>query len=186
MTLARAVRYLKNVIAKKECVPFRVYNGGVGRCAQVCRTYILEILIILKDVCIFMKHLILFSVGFVQYSMISFDLSTMITISMYVSAFHSIHLCLHVSCHPFYWLFHVGVDLHLVVLELSYCLLVPSFVSEDPIIFFLCMPINTSLLAYDCQTPKPPCHHRVALVCAWQTSLPLVPKFKLFKCCFLN
>lgn len=35
MTLARAVRYLKNVIAKKECVPFRVYNGGVGRCAQV-------------------------------------------------------------------------------------------------------------------------------------------------------
>lgn len=37
MTLARAVRYLKNVIAKKECVPFRVYNGGVGRCAQVSR-----------------------------------------------------------------------------------------------------------------------------------------------------
>lgn len=35
MTLARSVRYLKNVIAKKECVPFRVYNGGVGRCAQV-------------------------------------------------------------------------------------------------------------------------------------------------------
>ncbi|KAK4306984.1 hypothetical protein Pmani_021237 [Petrolisthes manimaculis] len=34
MTLARAVRYLKNVIAKKECVPFRVYNGGIGRCAQ--------------------------------------------------------------------------------------------------------------------------------------------------------
>merc|ERR1712035_288230 len=34
MSLARAVRFLKNVIAKKECVPFRVFNGGVGRCAQ--------------------------------------------------------------------------------------------------------------------------------------------------------
>lgn len=40
MTLARAVRYLKNVIAKKECVPFRVYNGGVGRCAQVGGAYL--------------------------------------------------------------------------------------------------------------------------------------------------
>ncbi|MPC99913.1 60S ribosomal protein L17 [Portunus trituberculatus] len=39
MTLARAVRYLKNVIGKKECVPFRVYNGGVGRCAQVRGTF---------------------------------------------------------------------------------------------------------------------------------------------------
>merc|ERR1712228_256290 len=34
MPLSRAVRYLKNVIRKKECVPFRVFNGGVGRCAQ--------------------------------------------------------------------------------------------------------------------------------------------------------
>ncbi|MRA94221.1 50S ribosomal protein L22, partial [Bacillus thuringiensis] len=34
MHLRRAVSYLKNVIAEKECVPFRRYNGGVGRCAQ--------------------------------------------------------------------------------------------------------------------------------------------------------
>ena len=35
MHLRRAVAYLKNVISEKECVPFRRYNGGVGRCAQV-------------------------------------------------------------------------------------------------------------------------------------------------------
>lgn len=34
MPLKRAVAYLKNVIAHKECVPFRRFNGGVGRCAQ--------------------------------------------------------------------------------------------------------------------------------------------------------
>lgn len=34
MPLRRAVRYLKNVIEKKECIPFRRFNGGVGRCAQ--------------------------------------------------------------------------------------------------------------------------------------------------------
>jgi ribosomal protein L22 len=34
MALRRAVRYLKNVIDHKECVPFRRFNGGVGRCAQ--------------------------------------------------------------------------------------------------------------------------------------------------------
>ncbi|KAK2174984.1 hypothetical protein NP493_762g00031 [Ridgeia piscesae] len=34
MHLRRAVSYLKNVMAEKECVPFRRYNGGVGRCAQ--------------------------------------------------------------------------------------------------------------------------------------------------------
>ncbi|CRL01912.1 CLUMA_CG015060, isoform A [Clunio marinus] len=34
MTLRRAQRFLKNVTEKKECVPFRRYNGGVGRCAQ--------------------------------------------------------------------------------------------------------------------------------------------------------
>jgi hypothetical protein len=36
MPLKRAVAFLKNVIQHKECVPFRRYNGGVGRCAQVC------------------------------------------------------------------------------------------------------------------------------------------------------
>lgn len=34
MPLKRAVAYLKNVIGHKECVPFRRFNGGVGRCAQ--------------------------------------------------------------------------------------------------------------------------------------------------------
>jgi 60S ribosomal protein L17 len=36
MTLRRAQRYLKNVMIKKEIVPFRRFNGGVGRKAQVC------------------------------------------------------------------------------------------------------------------------------------------------------
>lgn len=34
MPLRRAQRYLKNVIAKKEIIPFRRFNGGVGRKAQ--------------------------------------------------------------------------------------------------------------------------------------------------------
>lgn len=34
MTLRRAQKYLKAVIEHKECVPFRRFNGGVGRCAQ--------------------------------------------------------------------------------------------------------------------------------------------------------
>merc|ERR1712025_1030757 len=34
MHLRRAVAYLKNVTEQKECVPFRRFNGGVGRCAQ--------------------------------------------------------------------------------------------------------------------------------------------------------
>lgn len=34
LPLRRAVRYLKNVVDKKECIPFRRFNGGVGRCAQ--------------------------------------------------------------------------------------------------------------------------------------------------------
>ncbi|GIY32349.1 60S ribosomal protein L17 [Caerostris extrusa] len=34
MSLRRAQRFLKNVIAKKEIVPFRRFNGGVGRKAQ--------------------------------------------------------------------------------------------------------------------------------------------------------
>ncbi|CAK9290688.1 unnamed protein product [Gordionus sp. m RMFG-2023] len=34
MHLRRAIRYLKNVIVKKEIVPFKRYNGGVGRKAQ--------------------------------------------------------------------------------------------------------------------------------------------------------
>ncbi|XP_076277293.1 ribosomal protein L17 [Lasioglossum baleicum] len=34
MPLRRAQKYLKNVIEHKECVPFRRFNGGVGRCTQ--------------------------------------------------------------------------------------------------------------------------------------------------------
>lgn len=34
MPLKRAQAYLKNVIGMKECIPFRRFNGGVGRCAQ--------------------------------------------------------------------------------------------------------------------------------------------------------
>ena len=31
----RAQAFLKNVMKKAECVPYKRYNGGVGRCAQV-------------------------------------------------------------------------------------------------------------------------------------------------------
>lgn len=35
MTLTRAKAFLENVLKKKECVPFRRFTGGIGRCAQV-------------------------------------------------------------------------------------------------------------------------------------------------------
>jgi large subunit ribosomal protein L17e len=35
MTLHRATTYLKNVVTKKEIIPFRRFMGGVGRHAQV-------------------------------------------------------------------------------------------------------------------------------------------------------
>lgn len=38
MSLRRAQRYLKNVIGKKEIVPFRRFNGAVGRKAQ-CKAF---------------------------------------------------------------------------------------------------------------------------------------------------
>ena len=34
MKLATAQTFLRDVIDKKRCVPFRRFNGGVGRCAQ--------------------------------------------------------------------------------------------------------------------------------------------------------
>ena len=34
MHIWKATKYLKDVTLKKQCVPFRRYNGGVGRCAQ--------------------------------------------------------------------------------------------------------------------------------------------------------
>merc|ERR1711976_915928 len=34
MHIRRAIAFLKAVCNMKECVPFRRYNGGVGRCAQ--------------------------------------------------------------------------------------------------------------------------------------------------------
>lgn len=38
MHIRKANRYLKDVIAKKQIIPFRRFNGGVGRKAQVCMT----------------------------------------------------------------------------------------------------------------------------------------------------
>ena len=35
MHLKKAFRYLEDVIEKKQIIPFRRYNGGVGRKAQV-------------------------------------------------------------------------------------------------------------------------------------------------------
>lgn len=35
MHIRKATKYLKDVVVKRQCVPFRRYNGGVGRCAQV-------------------------------------------------------------------------------------------------------------------------------------------------------
>lgn len=35
MPIRRAIKYLKNVMAHKEIVPFKRFNGGVGRKAQV-------------------------------------------------------------------------------------------------------------------------------------------------------
>lgn len=35
MPLRRAVKFLKNVMEHKEIVPFKRFNGGVGRKAQV-------------------------------------------------------------------------------------------------------------------------------------------------------
>ena len=34
MHILKVSKYLKDVTLKKQCVPFRRYNGGVGRCAQ--------------------------------------------------------------------------------------------------------------------------------------------------------
>ena len=34
MHIRKATKYLKDVTLKKQYVPFRRYNGGVGRCAQ--------------------------------------------------------------------------------------------------------------------------------------------------------
>ena len=34
MRIRKATKYLEDVTLKKQCVPFRRYNGGDGRCAQ--------------------------------------------------------------------------------------------------------------------------------------------------------
>ena len=34
MHIRKATKYLKDVTLKKQCVPYRRYKGGVGRCAQ--------------------------------------------------------------------------------------------------------------------------------------------------------
>ena len=45
MNIRKASRYLKDVVAKKQIVPFRRYNGGVGRKAQVSCLNILSIVV---------------------------------------------------------------------------------------------------------------------------------------------
>jgi large subunit ribosomal protein L17e len=42
MALRRAVKFLKNVVEHKEIVPFRRFNGGVGRKAQVNNQIIIK------------------------------------------------------------------------------------------------------------------------------------------------
>ena len=34
MRLTKALAFLADVADKKQCIPFRHFNGGVGRCAQ--------------------------------------------------------------------------------------------------------------------------------------------------------
>lgn len=34
MNINKALAYLGDVNKKKQCIPFRHFNGGVGRCAQ--------------------------------------------------------------------------------------------------------------------------------------------------------
>ena len=34
MHIRKATKYLKDVTLQKQCVPFRHYNGGAGRCAH--------------------------------------------------------------------------------------------------------------------------------------------------------
>lgn len=34
MSLTRANAYLKNVLAHKECVPFKIFKSGIGKCSQ--------------------------------------------------------------------------------------------------------------------------------------------------------
>lgn len=40
MHLRKAISYLNDVRDKKQIVPFRRYNGGVGRKAQVCSIFL--------------------------------------------------------------------------------------------------------------------------------------------------
>ena len=42
MPLRRAVKYLKNVMEHKEIVPFKRFNGGVGRKAQVISKFFIS------------------------------------------------------------------------------------------------------------------------------------------------
>ena len=39
MHIRKANKYLKDVVAKKQIIPFLRFNGGVGRKAQVCSIY---------------------------------------------------------------------------------------------------------------------------------------------------
>lgn len=41
MHIRKANKYLRDVVVKHQCVPFRRYNGGVGRCAQVSTDFLI-------------------------------------------------------------------------------------------------------------------------------------------------
>ena len=43
MHIRKANKYLRDVIVKHQCVPFRRYNGGVGRCAQVSPDWLTDV-----------------------------------------------------------------------------------------------------------------------------------------------
>lgn len=43
MHVRKATQYLKDVIAKKRCVPFRRFNKAVGRCAQVSADVLIKL-----------------------------------------------------------------------------------------------------------------------------------------------
>ena len=59
MPLRRAVKYLKNVMEHKEIIPFKRFNGGVGRKAQVC-VFLGFFLIYLKKIFVYFYFFLIF------------------------------------------------------------------------------------------------------------------------------
>lgn len=57
MHIRKANKYLRDVVVKHQCVPFRRYNGGVGRCAQVRTEQLWSRLVLEAAVMIILGHL---------------------------------------------------------------------------------------------------------------------------------